>query len=330
MSVATKRLPLFIEKLGKLSSESAIKKLCNSERRALRRAYPNDSSFRSVITRYRNAVRLNFPQNESIILKYIITGKIINKRINETTRLVTALRKYEINTLSKDVAMYAIEQAKSVLSPFTINRFNQKVQRSYVEITIGLCLLTGRRPSEVLTGEFEVISDNEMLFNGQLKTKGSDNSRGQYVIPLLCESSKVFEAIKELRKRKEFSALTAMDTKAMNNTVSHRLSIKVKRIFRDIEDNLKVSDLRKMYVAMCFDLYGDSGAHDIDSYYSLVLGHSVSDTLTANSYKKFNVNNLDINKIYCNSSNITRKHLNDLDKIKAEIEKMIDKSKSSK
>lgn len=325
MSVATKRLNPFIEKIGKLKDLEAIKKACNSEKKALRRHYKNDNTFRSVISRYRNEIKEKLPSTCGDILKYFALGKGISERVNKSTRLKTALRKYQINEVSKNDILRVINKAIEVLSPTTQSRFGKTVERSYIEIALGLCLLTGRRPSEIFTGQFEAVSDNEILFNGQLKTKGSNNARHKYIIPVLCHSHKIINAIKEIRERVSFKAKTNKDIAAINNNVASSMSTKVGRIFRGIKGNIKASDLRKLYVSICYCLFCTSKKYDIDSYYALILGHSVSDTITASNYKMFSVSDLKIKDIYKEGFEMTLRHLEDMDKIQAEIKGMIER-----
>ena len=169
---------------------------------------------------------------------------------------------------------------------------------SYIDIAMGLCALTGRRPSEILMTavfeettdrsiqfdfegkEVEIEFDEAVIFNGQLKL-GVNDANDNYLIPTLCNADLVIKALTKLRKLKDFSGKTA---KQINNTCGKTQNQAVKREFFDFfEGDVKPYDLRHAYALICADRYCDS-PNQWGKLYASILGHRDSDVETMSSY----------------------------------------------
>jgi telomere resolvase len=80
----------------------------------------------------------------------------------------------------------------------------------YLDIGIGLMLLTGRRPAEIFfAGDFSLPPKGSksqvptIIFNGQLKTRQSPNAKlERYPIPVLVEPKLILKHFRRLRELK--------------------------------------------------------------------------------------------------------------------------------
>ena len=188
-------------------SREVINKLCKKEVDFLRK-HIELKTLRRYRTDYRNAIKLYFKGKEMalthklkgekesghIALKYFILkrSEVTSYGESEKERKDDYLRGNKI-FIDKPDELVAIGK---VLIEST----------SFYEVAIGLLLLTGRRPIEILkTGSFEIISENKIRFFGQAKTRKSEQSKDGYEIYTLCNSEKVCSALTKLRGLKDFS-----------------------------------------------------------------------------------------------------------------------------
>jgi hypothetical protein len=172
-------------------------------------------------------------------------------------------------------------------------------QDSYSLVVLGICGLTGRRPSEVLiTAQFSVATeckycDNSLIFSGQLKTKDSNTARDNYEIPVLCDDeSIVVNALARLRKMKDFSTVVVPPkltlAQVVNSITSKTLNETAKRYLSEFfpDSQVKPYDLRALYVAIMAKWYLIS-SDSVNEFYSELLGHSESDKESYLSYQDF-------------------------------------------
>lgn len=170
----------------------------------------------------------------------------------------------------------------------------------YYEIVIGLCALTGRRPTEIIkTAKFSSTNQNNIkviaqdwhsviqlqdcvAFRGQLKTKNNVRTeQDEYTIPVLCEPNKIMNALKKLRQINDFSHKT---TKEINSSTAKGLSRTVKKIFNDsFQGGVKMYDLRHAYALLCAQKYCDNPSQ-WSKFISTILGHNDTDIETVMSY----------------------------------------------
>lgn len=158
------------------------------------------------------------------------------------------------------------------------------------ELTASLCLMTGRRMTEILkTAKFTNSRNSQkvMYFKGQLKTKDENMKYEIYVLNNMRDKCK--SALKKLR--------SMVDTKKMSNyEVSRRYENTVnstcRRLFssyigkRDI-DYCTAHTLRNIYAIYCLENYKKDPAQSTNSFLSEILGHGVEDNETANAYQKY-------------------------------------------
>ena len=266
--MAVNRIPEFISAINGQLDEKTVETLCLSELTYLRSELALTSVKRAV-TRYRQAIKeisdthpcltfFKLTRDEQATIKGATRSQVYSDHTN--------LRPID----SDELILKACELLKS---------------ESYLNIALGLMLLTGRRSTEVLkTAELSLASDDRVVFAGQLKTKGSDNAQTlPYEIPTLTDSQTVIDALAKLRQLRDFSNLT---NDAIHSRANKSLSEAVKRYFADLIPNVKLKDLRSAYATICHDLYCPNQISQT-AYFAMVLGHSKEDLTTAQSYQDF-------------------------------------------
>jgi hypothetical protein len=159
-----------------------IEKLCNEEMAyLLRNLKPTTVS--STITQYRRALK-SFDADHAAIFYFkmpkdfyaSIKSDYVEKRTTESRNKIGFKR--------------------SQIEPYVEKLIWLCQQDSYSLVALGICGLTGRRPSEVLTTAIFrpaiecKYCDNSLIFSGQLKTKDCESARDNYEIPVLCDDEK--------------------------------------------------------------------------------------------------------------------------------------------
>jgi len=173
--------------------------------------------------------------------------------------------------------------------------------KSYINVAMGLCAVTGRRPSEILlTAEFKKAGDYAVIFSGQLKTKDSENARDNYYMPTLIEADTVIDALNRLRTLRDFSDIKTKPgqtkAQAVNSKTAKSQGECVKRYFAKFipefkresgkEEQPKPYNLRQVYVLIAINHFCPSDT-DETVFASDILGHARDDLATAHSYKVF-------------------------------------------
>lgn len=272
--------------LGKrtLKTLNRLEQACVNELVYLLREHTINTVAKTDIPLYRQAITERFGELHAALCFF---------RLNKTER-----RKMN-SDYSKQVKARAGER-----SLYHVNEYIKTAKKlldsdSYIDIAMGLCALTGRRPSEILmTASFEETTDRSIqfefkgkeveiefdeavIFSGQMKLKDSDDGNDNYLIPTLCNADLVRKALTKLRKLKDFSGKTA---KQINNTCGKTQNQAVKREFFDFfEGDVKPYDLRHAYALICADRYCDN-SNQWGKLYASILGHRDSDVETMNSY----------------------------------------------
>lgn len=156
---------------------------------------------------------------------------------------------------------------------------------AYTAVACGLCLLTGRRLTEILkTAKFEFDDQNNIVFSGQLKTKESDNAQlNPYKIPVLSDPNLIISGLNNLRNLKDFSNLS---TKEVHSRCNKSCNEAVKRHYKGLIENVSVKDLRSIYATITYVLFCPPTISET-AYHARILGHSELDLSTAQSYKDF-------------------------------------------
>jgi len=151
------------------------------------------------------------------------------------------------------------------------------------ELTAALCLLTGRRMTEILkTAKFtnSKNSKNIMLFEGQLKTE----SKKKYEIYVLGgKRDECKAALKKLREVVDSKSLSNLEVSRKYETT---VNAKVIAWFSEHLGQCSAHDLRAVYATFCAENYKPKN-QTTNSFLSKILGHGDTDINTANSYQKY-------------------------------------------
>jgi hypothetical protein len=282
--MAINRIPEFIESLRAAESANAVADLCKLEETYLDNELATSSKKRAF-TRYRNAIKETFGDNHKALDFFRLSKKELTELgIAETKQVHTrhTTKRKERGFIS---ANDLIVKAEELLDT------SKSKRPSYIQVALGLMLLTGRRATEILkTAQFEKVSEFEVRFTGQLKTKDSVNAQtAPYVIPVLSDSDTIINALQKLRDLRDFSGLTNDEVHSRSNK---SLNESVKRHFGSIIPNPSVKNLRQAYAAINLKWNYDESKElklivSEQQYLASILGHTEGDLNTANSYKDF-------------------------------------------
>ena len=260
-----------ILELVEKSDFESIVELCKSEVEYLKNQLKL-SSLKSNFSIYRNTLKsLNIPNVEDYL-------KIFRLSKEEYKSLDLHFKKqvYGDNTNLRPIHNYdqIILKSESLLN-----------SNAYTAVACGLCMLTGRRLSEILkTAKFDLDSDNTMIFSGQLKTKNSENARlNPYQIPVLSDPTLIIAGLNNLRNLKDFSNLT---TKQVHSRSNKSCNEAVKRYYGELINNVCVKDLRSIYATIAYAIFSPPTI-SVTAYHAKILGHSELDLSAAQSYMDF-------------------------------------------
>ena len=261
----------FAQRLSKLNNKDRFKE-CVILKKQLTNKH-TAATMRTYLTKYKDACKaLGFSLDSRLRVSKVQQRQIeaqTNKSVvehNRNTRFVSDYKKL-------------IEISKEMLA-------SEKKH----DIAIGLMVLTGRRPSEIMkSASFKSHKRRvkELLFKGQLKTKGNVSEDKEYKIYALGGSANLcIKALSRLR------ALTIEDkeksTAAITRKYNSSLNIKLPRIVGAyFEDTPSCKDLRKAYASICLHLYQKDNEGMKNAFLCDLLGHSENDIQTANSYSKY-------------------------------------------
>lgn len=200
-------------------------------------------------------------------------------------------------------------------SPTRIKNWEAFIERAkelidsdkYVDVTIGLAMLTGRRIFELLgqphADIFPAPLDGNplancryhVMFKGQAKTKESEGIRSDsaYKIPVLADAKIVIAAFRRLRNDLA-PHLAGKSSQELNAAISKYLGKRFSEKYGDLwPDGYKPSlrDLRALYAEISSRMFnGTSSNGEVkkpNRFYASILGHSPLDLNTANAYQVF-------------------------------------------
>lgn len=271
--MAIQRIETFLTNLSALSDETAIEKLCIDELAYLRCEYnvqdfPDDNSvyaglatYKATISDYRKAIyNIDHKHLAREFFKLSPVDSVNMKYQNGKSSMLNYKNRLQGNIFVIEKPLEYIELSKQLLN-----------NTSYIDNVLGLAALTGRRVNEIgYNSEFDTCDYDEvynvyhlfedimdiealdMLWVYGLSKKqtylnnktGSDNG----IIPILCNTELVLNAVAELRKRKSFASADDFHNKA-----SKELSRKVKKLYGDFSGVNTSHDLRKVYVRLAYD-----------------------------------------------------------------------------
>lgn len=166
---------------------------------------------------------------------------------------------------------------------------NSFEKHDYLDLTLALCLATGRRPIEILKlGEFKHPQQNTVIFKGQAKQKQDQarhNTQGplEFRIPLLYAPRKCILAMARIRELKKDDFHNATNIQIHSRTSS---SLNNRIRFALDHDEIKVRSLRSAYARLCIIRFYQATTHGTEeAYLASILGHGENDKITVQHYK---------------------------------------------
>jgi len=284
----------------KMTQLNRIEKICFSEIEYLARNLGSIESLPSSITQYRRVLKAH-NDNHPVLWYFKLPRKEYKQRNTNYAK--------QIDSQNRNLKQFP----QSNIKPYVARLTKMVKSDDYVEVAIGLCGLTGRRPGEILvSGIFSKSTQHKykqsLIFSGQLKTKvkTKDDERKPFEIPVLCGPQIAINALKKLRnmsellsdiesckkkgKEKTFAQhLNSLFSKKANSLVTDRLS----QFFPD--NKVEVYDLRRLYASIAQKLYHDESVTTSSTFLSEILGHVEGKEgkldITFKSYEKFSITN---------------------------------------
>ena len=271
-----KRIENFIANIKDGSDSNGVK-LAKLEVKFLRSKY-KVSTIQTKLTDYRKAVY-----------------KVETKE-KDFSRTIKALRilKSELKTIKSKYERKLLKQSKKRIQVRNVEKMIQIAIKlldssKYSDIVSALCLLTGRRMTEILkTAKFTNSRNSQKVvyFKGQLKTKNANTKYQIYTLENSRDLCKV--ALKKVRQMIDTSTLSNNETARKYETTinaSCRLWFSSFIGKKDI-DFCSCHDLRNIYALYCCEHYKSEEQTD-SSFIAEILGHDTDALKTAQSYQKF-------------------------------------------
>jgi hypothetical protein len=271
------RWKTLIPALESLSSaqETEIARLCAEEIDAwkARPSMQSLSSLKEPMTDTRNRIR-EIPVTEQ--------NSYLNPRTGEREHLALKYLNYnerewaEMNRQSEQRYHERLEQQQLLEHPERIVAKAGELlgSRSWVEVVVGLAVVTGRRLSEILkTGELHPKTRYTVMFAGHLKRK--DVVLKPYEIPVLIEASVVLAAWQRLRSLVDCSQ---METEAIGKTYGVEIGAAAERHFAGLvprrhgREKLFAHVFRAVYPRLAVYYFCPPDVSDL-AYVSTILGH---------------------------------------------------------
>ena len=250
-----------------LDSDNQVK-ACRKLAKELRDNH-TPSTARSYLTKYRKAL---IP---------------LNKDVSAVLRIAKAEQNKIQAKQKKDVA-----KSNKALKP--IRNYKQMIavaeqlikSGNLAKMTAGLCLLTGRRMSEVLkTAKFTNWGNNKnkAYFTGQMKGKSDSKLKDKYAVYTLTDRADIKKAIKQVQQIANVKGLTA---KQINSKYANTVNSACWKAFDTYIGICTSKSLRKAYGTICKELYKESSQSD-NSFLAEILGHGAEDLDTVNTYSGY-------------------------------------------
>jgi integrase len=308
------RIEEFYNAVSACKTDEQLTAICSSEKQYINQNYSSLASQKDSFTKYRNGMKAFYlkPKHADCNVLFDAVIDLYKKKDTDKMLEIATKHKVSLSALKKAFTVYAtvrkylkLEDSETidlnktyniqVRTDMTILKKIKDVDgyiskargllndKSYITRILALAALTGRRVAEIGTSaSFELIADadNEILFDGQLKTKGRDCPA--YKIPVLANPTDLVLTLQELRTKKpQF----INDSVKFHDASSKHLSVGVKLYFSEfVEGNITPKDLRAIYATICCKLLKNNDRKTPQSYYAEILGHSESDHATCNSY----------------------------------------------
>src|SRR5579875_2990429 len=271
------RWKMLMPMLESLSSEqeAEIARLCAEEIAAwkARPSMQSPSSLKEPMTDTRNRIR-EIPVTEQ--------NSYLNPRTGEREHLALKYLNYseqewaEMNRQSEQRYHERLEQQQLLEHPERIVEKARELlsSRSWVEVVVGLAVVTGRRLSEILkTGDLHPKTRYTVMFAGHLKRK--DVVLKPYEIPVLIEASVVLAAWQRLRFLVDCSQ---METEAIGKTYGVEIGAAAEQHFAELvprrhgREKLFAHVFRAVYPRLAVYYFCPPDVSDL-AYVSTILGH---------------------------------------------------------
>ncbi len=265
----SKHIDQKIKAFNKELKSMTVRQASNRARKEVKELLKNNtlSSTRTYLTKYRKALSYD----SLFVLNALRLSKADNKKIKRNGR-VTVSKAQKNLTEIKDYKLMISTALELIDSD------------KYAKIAAGLCLLTGRRLTEILkTAKFTNSKNSQkvMYFKGQLKT---DKIGFKYEMYALGNSrDKCKKALKRLRSILDTTKLSNDETSRKYNQV---LNYRVRCSFGKFLGDCSSHCLRKAYATICTKEYKPT-SQTTNSFLVQILGHERDDLDVANSYQKY-------------------------------------------
>lgn len=311
MTVA-ERVELFLEGMKPLRSRRAIAAHVAAEVKKIRETY-SPVRLANYMCRYRKAVADRYGAGHPAIGMMLSQPTAARLGLNPAecfgqtaVEVRTSKRRARSRVVRFQRAQLPIPKPKKLLSlaiqlvthPGVFDRGARAGEPRWDRMLVGMALLTGRRPVEIgLFGSLKKIRGQKQwaMFSGQAKTRGAETAQTvPYRIPLLAPADLVLVGWKNLR-----AALPEFrDGTDFSNKTASRTADVMQEEFADLDQPLKLYDLRAIYARLTYHLFAPANMADV-AWFAQVLGHTtlaedapgksaeMADTLTAAFYQRF-------------------------------------------
>lgn len=271
-----------------IENNKNVKDICISEKKYLDGYYSTIGSRKNAYSKYRMKVENSNLSDEikNIVKNILRLSKEERNQFKLNDKLQINFDHLNLRTI-KDGQNY-IEMGVSLIK-----------KSSYIDKILGFCCVTGRRPAEIgCSADFSFVDSNHLIFEGQLKTKGSDSLKS-YKIPILMNTNDFLIHWRFFREQytknlidknilKLDDFFTTQLTAKFHNNYSKDMSMRVKKYFKNfIDGEIQTKNLRAIYgcIAMC--KFNKNTNKSNQRYVAEILGHSDNDLNTVNSYIDF-------------------------------------------
>jgi integrase len=254
---------------AKLQEFSEICKIKAEERAKEERQDFNEHSWKQSSTSYMSGIRkaiLAWSANK--VLDESNSYPQQTKDGIVTQHLALLYMKYDfshnqVNTEAKQAKKD--DQRRNLESINCVDEYQAKIDEllqstDHKELVAALIAATGRRPSEIYkTAEFKQVGQFEVMFTGQLKTRGE--VREAYPTYTLVESVKVIDALARLRRMPEIKSLKNLTLAEIDSGKNNKMNAAIKEHFTPLinpphgEAELSAKNLRASYAAITIYLF---------------------------------------------------------------------------
>lgn len=250
---------------------------CKEQRDQLVELYPNPLTRKRLYTHCRNACRT--------VLEDPLLTKALGIFTLDPETSANIKKDYNLKVSSEHRALRPLTHPdRMIRDAITCLPFS-----AHIDSTLYLAFLTGRRISEIACTASFKPTDNPcvVLFTGQLKTR--EVSFTPLAIPILCPANLLIERLNVLRDGRPH---WINNMASFHDQCSKYLSERVKKLFCLCIKNPAVKDLRSAYAEIAYTLFAPENMGK-SRYFSDILGHGPTDTITGLSYIDFYISQED-------------------------------------